>query len=139
MKQKVIAHFLGEKSVVKGYTHNFFPAKPLFHLERHDAPAGTFPEMVPINKLKALFFVKTFEGDDTYRDHQILGHVTAPGRKIHIEFTDGEEMTAYCENYHPEGLGFIAFPADPNSNNERVFVVNTSVKAVKFTEQTPSG
>ena len=55
-----------------------------------------------------------------------------PGRKIEVEFKDGEKVKAYCESYHPTRQGFIIFPMDVDSNNEKIFVVNEAVKTANF-------
>jgi len=35
------------------------------------------------------------------------------------------------EAYNPKKTGFFMFPADPDSNNSRIFIVNASVRLVK--------
>jgi hypothetical protein len=50
-------------------------------------------------------------------------------------FPEGEEIFVGAERpdwYHPENSGFFLFPADPESNNIRVFIVNSNVQQVKF-------
>jgi len=41
-------------------------------------------------------------------------------------------LTGVAEIYMPNRIGFVLFPPDPNSNTEKVFEVNSSVKEVKF-------
>ena len=40
--------------------------------------------------------------------------------------------------YDPKEKGFFLFPVDPGSNNLRIFVVNASVKKVRFSESEPT-
>jgi hypothetical protein len=84
--------------------------------------------------LKALFFVKSHEGDPDRAD--IAGFLEAPpetaqGRKIAVRFRDGEFMCGYTLSWSPDREGFFLFPADPGSNNQRVYVVVSSTEEVK--------
>ncbi len=133
MRQGVVAHFLEGKRLVKGFTHDFFPTKEIFHIERIDGPEQEVLEAIPVKQLKALFFVKSFEGNP---DHKEQPAEEVPegriGKKVEIEFIDGEKIMAICESYNPTKPGFFAFPLDPESNNEKIFVVNSSVRRVTF-------
>jgi len=135
MRRGVVARFLQDNRVVKGYTHDFFPTKDLFHIERIDAPTQEVLEAIPVRHLKAIFFVKSFEGNPEHReaprDKPPEGII---GKKVEIEFLDGEKITAICQSYSPTKQGFFAFPLDPESNNEKIFVVNSSVKRITFLE-----
>ena len=59
LENKVVARFRDGR-IVKGFTHDFNHNKPVFHL----TPADNKKELLEINscQLKAVFFVKTFEG-----------------------------------------------------------------------------
>ena len=54
------------------------------------------------------------------------------GRKIEVEFTDGESITGYALGYSPDRHGFFVTPADLKSNNVRVFVVKSATTNIKF-------
>jgi hypothetical protein len=54
------------------------------------------------------------------------------GRKLEVTFLDGEVIVGSTLNYRPEGLGFFLCPADPRSNNLRIFVVCGSVRRARF-------
>jgi hypothetical protein len=64
---KVVVRFK-KGTLMKGKITNFFPDKPKFHLE---LLSGELAE-IDVEQLKAIFFVKDFEGDkarkDTYKD-----------------------------------------------------------------------
>jgi hypothetical protein len=127
---KVVAHLIGGK-LVKGTTQDFFPNRPFFHLQPMDGgPAVEFRT----RQLKALFFVRDFTGDRQRRD--IRGFIngpseTAQGKKLAVRFKDGELLCGYSLSYSPEREGFFMFPADPGSNNLRVYVVTSSTVEVK--------
>ena len=58
---------------------------------------------------------------------------TGLGKRIMIRFKDGETIRGYTSGYSPERSGFFAFPSDPQSNMERVFVLKSATADIKFT------
>ena len=88
-------------------------------------------ETIEVENLKALFFVKDYEGNkDHKRDYKDI--IAGGGKKVEVSFNDGETIIGYVLGYSPERQGFIMTPADLSGNNERVFVVQTAIKEVKF-------
>jgi hypothetical protein len=84
-----------------------------------------------MDKLKAVFFTKDFEGNKDHKDdysHEVRG----AGRKMRVEFNDGEVVVGYSLGYSPDRQGFFLTPADVNGNNERIFVLTESSKKVEF-------
>lgn len=127
---KVVVHYMNGQ-ILKGTTQDFFPNRPLFHIQPLDR--GEARE-VRIKDVKAVFFVKDYEGNRARRD--LRGYVAAPaetsqGKKIAVQFKDGELLCGYSLSYSPERLGFFMFPADPGSNNIRVFVIRTATRDIK--------
>jgi hypothetical protein len=57
------------------------------------------------------------------------------GQKIVVEFKDGERLWGISEQYSTKSRGFYFIPADPQENNMRIFIVNSSVKQIHFEEQ----
>ena len=123
---KIIVRFK-DGTLIKGTTSDFFPNKTRFHINRLD---GNIEE-IDLGDLKAVFFVKDFEGN---KDYQKKYEDTIPGtgRKILVEFTDAESITGYALGYSPDRTGFFITPADLTSNNQRIFVVKSATKNVKF-------
>ena len=119
---KVVVHFT-DGELLKGTTQDFFPNRPLFHL----IPAGGGPRVeVRIHLLKAVFFVKSLEGDSkrtSVKTFLSAPAATAHGKKLAVRFKDGEVMFGYTLSYQPEREGFMLFPVDADSNNIRVYVV----------------
>ena len=123
---KVVIQFK-DGSVRKGTTNDFLPNKERFHLTCMDGST----EAVDINTLKALFFVKDIEGNKDYQE-SYNDTIQGGGRKIKVEFTDGEIIIGYVLGYSPDRHGFIMSPADLNGNNNRIFVVKSATKNVQF-------
>ena len=124
---KVIARFK-DGMIMKGNTSDFFPNKLRFHLNRMDGKT----EVIDIETLKAVFFVKDFEGNKAYQK-KYEDTIYGAGRKIEVEFTDGESITGYALGYSPDRHGFFLTPADLNSNNERIFVLKSATTNITFT------
>ena len=127
MKNQVVAHFTDGR-ILKGWAVDFFPNKSSFHLERE----GSSETMeVKVGELKGLFFVKTFQGNAQATHRNDLER-TGMGKRIQVDFTDGETLIGYTSGYSPGRAGFFVFPADPDDNNEKVYVVTASTSTVEF-------
>lgn len=127
MQNTVVVHF-PSGTLIKGVTYNFFPNKEKFHVT--DKDSGDVLE-VPIGELKAVFFVKSFEGDAAYQERTDVERAGF-GKRIQVEFKDGETLLGYSHGFTPGRSGFFVFPADPQSNNDRIFVITAATKAVRF-------
>jgi hypothetical protein len=51
-----------------------------------------------------------------------------------VTFRDGEALRGTSIGAGLLGNGFYLFPADPRSNNKRIFVIRSAVKAVREEE-----
>ena len=123
---KVIVRFK-DGMIMKGKTSDFFSNKVRFHLNRLDDKI----EEIDIETLKAVFFVKDFEGNKDYKK-KYEDTIHGAGRKIAVDFSDGESITGYALGYSPDRHGFFITPADLGSNNERIFVVKSATTTIKF-------
>ena len=128
----VVARFLDGR-VLKGTTHDFAPHKPIFHLAVWGEPNGR-AITVPIGALKALFFVRSYEGDAKRVDDNDLAKAKGQGRKVAVTFTDGEVISGFTAAYSKDKTGFFVVPADPNGNNARVFVLCAAVKKLVWAD-----
>ena len=128
----VVARFLDGR-VLKGTTNDFAPNKPVFHLHGVcDATARGLA--VPIGSLKALFFVKTFDGDPKHVENLEVDKARGQGRRIIVTFTDDEVVAGFTTGYAKDKQGFFLVPSDPRSNNARVFVVTAALKKVAWAD-----
>jgi hypothetical protein len=127
---KVVVRFL-DGSLQKGTTEDFFPNRPTFHLR----PVGS-SEMKEIRckELKAVFFVKDFAGDPKRHEAHGFERATADvsrGKKVAIRFKDGERVFGFTLTYMPDRSGFFITPADPSSNNLRIYVLAHAAREVR--------
>ena len=127
MKNQVVAHY-ADGRILKGWAVDFFPNKPSFHLEKEGA--GETLD-VQVGELKGVFFVKTFEGNRTRHERKDMER-PGMGKRIQVKFKDGEVLIGYTSGYSPDRIGFFVFPSDPESNNEKIFVVTAATSNVSF-------
>lgn len=126
---KVIARFADGK-LVKGYTNDFFPNKPLFHIGMSLSDKGI---EILVKDLKALFFVKDFEGDPKYkRHHSFVEGKIYQGRKVMVTFNDNEKIAGTVLGFDRNRPGFFLVPTDEEGNNLRVFIPIGAAAEVKF-------
>lgn len=126
--QKVVVRYRDGR-ILRGFTADFSAERSQLHLSTD--PWSGESLMVPLQQLKALFFVREFTGDPTYIEQKTF--VGAPqGRKLEVTFEDGEVLLGTTLSYRPGGHGFFVHPADTKANNIRVFVSSASVRHVRF-------
>lgn len=135
-EDKVVAHYKDGR-VVKGNTRDFDPAVEGFTLQPY--VPGQPPLPVALEELKAVFHVRTFEGNpDHLPSPERIGEIPESrfrevmrrGRKALLEFQDGERMWGFAEGIELAHAGFFFFPTDPESNNLRVYVIRTALRNV---------
>lgn len=131
MEEKIVAHFKDGKTM-RGTTQDFDPKREVFHLL--PCEGGGVPSTIRLNELKALFYVKEYgglrRGGDRSRQFGPLGKKS--GKKTVVEFNDGETVWGYTSSYSPEDSGFFFFPADPEENNTQMFILNSSIRGIRF-------
>src|SRR5262249_5210223 len=118
----VVARFLDGKTH-KGTTQDFNPNRSSFHLI---PAAGGARVEIACALLKAIFFVKSLQGDASRQD--LRGFIAAPaatvhGKKLAVRFKDGEILCGYTLSYRPDRQGFFLFPSDAQGNNLRIYVL----------------
>ena len=127
MRFQVVLHY-ADGRIVKGHATDFFPNKEIFHLEEKESSEAN---EIKVSELKGVFFVKTFEGNPAHHERKDLERV-GMGKRIQVKFKDGEELIGYTSGYSPDRSGFFVFPSDPDSNNEKIFVVTAATAKVSL-------
>lgn len=133
-RNQVVIHFR-DGTLQKGYTHDFTPLKDSFHLTLEDG-SGEMKE-IEITQLKAIFFVKTFNGNRTYVEKKFFEQVDQSrfrGLKIRVVFKDGEILRGISLGFNDKKKGFFLIPVDPECNNDRIFIVSEACKDIKVGE-----
>ena len=129
---KIVARYCDGRTL-KGTTQNFFPNKPVFHVNRHGGSGPGDVVEVKHEDLKAIFFVRDFTGNAKHVERKKLAPGERPqGRMIEVTCKDGEVIVGTTSGYDAKRPGFFLFPIDPSANNARVFVVSSAVRTVRF-------
>jgi len=138
-EDKVVAHFRDGR-VIKGHTRDFSPARDSFTLQPYSGESGPLP--VFLDELKAVFHVRTFEGNPGHPPRvPSVGMIEEPrfsrvmdqARRVALQFADGERLWGYAQ-MDEDDRGFFFFPTDREDNNLRIYVVKSSLKEMVFLE-----
>ncbi len=141
---KIVAR-LRDGKLVKGFVKGSSPATlEAFLRESWQSPASVIGVhtlelseriSVPLHALKALFFVKTFDGRKEYREVKFFER-TPPmnGLWVRVEFHDHETLEGIVENSlrHLTEPGFFMKPPDPQGNNESVYVMKDFLQTFRI-------
>lgn len=115
--------------VVKGTTEDFAPGTARFTVAQEN------DDRVPIvdfEEIKAVFFVKSLEGNRLYGEQKDFAIARQFGRRTVMTLADGEELAGYTLPGHVDQPQFFLFPVDPESNNAKVYVVRAAVAEIRF-------
>ena len=85
---------------------------------------------IPLQGVKAVFFVKSFEGQGTRHDLKFFSNAPmVHGIWVQLQFKDGEIMEGIVFNgmHHLIEPGFFLHPTDPDGNNKLVYVLKSSL------------
>lgn len=88
-----------------------------------------------IDKLKAVFFVKDFQGNPEYDEIKFLNKQSVSSMVwVRVEFFDGEILEGKIPNNMEliSSPGFYLSPSDRDTNNKRVYVVKSALKNFTF-------
>jgi hypothetical protein len=123
---KIIAKYK-DGSALKGSSSDFSPDKQHFHFRLLDGKVL----LVDVEDLKALFFVKTFQGNKD-RKAKYKDAIPWGGIKVKVVFTDGEEVVGYTPHHSIDRQGFFVIPADLQNNNEKIFVITSATREITY-------
>lgn len=128
---KVVVHTTSGETI-KGYTGDFSRQKPSFLLSSEDGSIR-MNQTILLKDLKAIFFVKSFEGNFLHKTKLYFENDASYGKKIIVLFKDGEEFIGRVEAIHhdPDDSGFFIFPLDPDSNTIRAFFLNSAILGIQ--------
>jgi hypothetical protein len=117
-------------NILKGTTADFLPKRPLFHLAL-GGMRGEEVKKIVVDHLKAIFFVRDFSGNKEYQE--MTGHPDrlVSGKKIRATFKDGEVISGHAHSINMDQPGIFLVPADQKSNNERVFIIFSSLRQLE--------
>lgn len=91
---------------------------------------GSGEHDIDVAQAKAIFFVRSFEGHN--EKHPVRFYANGPavhGIWVEVRFSDGEVVEGVIHNsiHHLVENGFLLSPSDPDSNNEVIYVLKSSI------------
>jgi hypothetical protein len=132
LSNRVVARFQDGR-MVKGISLDVDPAKPVCHVR----PPGDKAVEVTLADLKALFFVRSLDGNPGYEESRL----PKPGDRrlrgsnvVSLQFADGEKMVGLTIRYPPNKPYFFITPVDPKSNNIRILINRAAVVAMELVD-----
>jgi len=138
MKARFVAHFK-DGQISKGFSRDFDPARETFHLMLRRQGGVASSQVIELENLKALFQVKTWGSKDRHLGRAPgfpAGDVNRPEDRSYVktvaEFYDGEKICGFSRDYDPARPGFYLIPADPEDNNSRIYVLNSSLVNIQL-------
>lgn len=129
-RNKAVVAFLDGRRL-KGYIYNFSAQKDRFRLFLEQDALQRDGADVQMKDLKAIFFARDFVGNSEYTESQNLTGQNQ-GRRAEVTFRDGEKLVGTTDAYNPQKTGFFLVPADPRSNNLRVFVISKNATQIRW-------
>jgi hypothetical protein len=131
MKRMVVAH-MGDGRLFKGTTSDFQPGQDKFTVDVTDGPWQGKSVEIELSRMKALFFVRSLKGNRDYQEKKMMRPTGKMGKRVVVTFKDGETIRGTATGLNLKLPGFYLFPADPQSNNKRIYIVRSSAKEIKI-------
>ena len=128
MNNKIVARFQDGR-VLKGIGLDIDPMRPTFHVR----PAPGQAVLVNMAELKAIFFVRSLDGDPTHQETLTPDPADARGRGsrlISVRFADGEVMVGHTNGNPLNRPYFYIVPVDTRSNNIRIMINRAAVAEI---------
>ena len=133
LKNSVVVRYRDGRKL-KGFTWDFLPTKEVFHVA--DEKDEKKISEISTKELKAVFFVRTFEGDKNHQpEYSLESFRKIPGLKLKVTFFDGEVLYGTTNAYAPGRKAFFMLPADKAGNNERVYVFADATNSIEPVQQ----
>jgi hypothetical protein len=131
MNNKVVARFLSGR-VLKGVSLDVDPGRPTCHVRSVDGKT----ERVNLKDLKALFFVRSHDGDAKRDDARSTAEDDSRlkgSSPITVRFEDKEAIVGITNRYPPNKPFFFIMPVDAESNNIRILINRAAVVSMDST------
>ena len=126
-KCKVVVR-LKDKTLLKGKISNFSQSLDSFEVELLNGNM----EIVDIDNIKAIFFVKSFEGNKKHQ-YKYKDELLWEGDKLSLTFADGEKVVGYTQHLDfISNRGLLITPADVNGNNKHIFASKSAINSMLF-------
>lgn len=128
--ERLVVHHMDGTSV-KGYGDPFLPGEKELLLQ--DTESGHI-HRVALASVKLVCFVKAFVTDShaTHKPAPPLLYQAIPGRRVRVEFPDGEKIEGVASLSAPPKVGFFLTPLTPEGNNIQLYINCAATKRFQF-------
>jgi len=128
-KQKLVVRFASGR-ILKGTSYTLDPSTPGFYLDAIDQPETERSMFIRFEDLKAVFFVKDFEGK--FDENLEYSDWAAEGEEVIVTFPDGEVLEGHTlTDYDDRAPRFHVLPNDDSGNNISVLVERANTANVQ--------
>lgn len=133
LDQNLVVRFQNGR-VLKGTSKDFSTNRDSFNLTLANRSSANPLVKIFLRDLKGIFFVKDFVGKKEYQEDKGFSKPgkTFYGKKTIVHFKDGEILYGFTQNYAPDRRGFFLYSYDSQSNNLKLFAINSFVTKVEF-------
>lgn len=133
MVNNIVARY-ADGRIVKGTSLDVAQDRPNCHVRTAE---GAMVE-VELKDLKALFFVKSLDGNAAHVEGDNIA-ATDPrlrgAKLVEVKFHDGERVVGLAMRYPPNKPYFFLVPVDAKSNNLRILVNQAQVASMGVVAQ----
>ena len=130
---KVVVHTAAGE-ILKGFTADFSSRRSSFLLSTEE-DGIRMNQTIELSDLKAVFFVKSFQGNFLHKTLHTFDDEPAYGKKVMLKFRDGERFYGRVEVLRPEDPGFFIYPLDKASNTIRAFVIKDFITDIRLMDR----
>jgi hypothetical protein len=124
----VVARY-ADGRVVKGTSLDVNPGRPTFHVRTAD---GSMTQ-VALTDLKALFFVRSLDGNPAHGDARDIADDDARRRGtrlVEAVFRDDERIVGLAVQFPPRTPFFFLVPVDREGNNLRILINKAQLASI---------
>lgn len=127
--EKVILKYRDGR-ILKGYIRTFIKYGKNLQFTELNLDRET---EVPVQDLKAIFYVKSFEGKK-FRMDGLSSESKGPrvGKKAGVHFFDNERIEGYVQGYAAGDQVILLIPEDQSGNNIKIFCVRNSIDNIQW-------
>src|SRR5688500_7971235 len=104
---KVVVAMLDRKRE-RGFVYGFKPFGDGFTLHPPGDAAKAMGKFIDFRTCKAIYFVRSLEGNKAFKENKLtLPPTYRQGRKVSVDYPDGERTVGTTEGFNPSRVGFF--------------------------------
>lgn len=127
--ETVVVHYKDGRTL-KGHGENFLPSEREIMIRSQEGALVT----VQLSTVKIVCFVRSHSSDGLSRNRHpaALLYRAVPGKRVVLQFQDGERLEGITTISRMPDRGFFVTPLNPASNNIQIYVNPDTVSSLQF-------